>query len=627
MDYRVILFEVLTLVTVVGCSDRSSAPSRTVAPDAWQSMLSDTEVPNSEIALNHLRPSGAVGTDACIECHPSQHASYLATNHSQSLRRVADSRMDEPTADFEHFESKRRYQVEVCGDRMIHREFIRGSNGETIAVNEAEITHEIGSGDHAHSYLFQRDGFLLESPLTWYSQTGWALSPGYDPTSHATFDRTVNVNCIYCHAGQIHTQDAYVERFDIQEMTIGCERCHGPGTEHIAFQNLASEQRRIMSDPIVNPLRLSRDASEAICAQCHLQGIVASGDADAHRWDFRPGQSSNDSFTEYQLAGVESRFQIVGHVEQLRKSACYQNTETLTCITCHDPHAHGVPESLPLQRNETCIDCHQNDACGVSMETRVATQNNDCAACHMPRRPTDFLHAALHDHTIGIHDESYQLANLSVPTTTMPDSTPPQLIPIVQDSKLPKWQVTRRHALALHHLATHGRLPPSMLPELAHAQQSLLELVRSGHDDPSVNVTLAMGYMSTKQYQPARALAARAVEQSQPGDVGYIGAAAVLAELALIDQDNASAIRWYRELTLYRRIAGDHVMLGFCENNAGNRAEAIQELEQALRIDPTLKFAHELMIEILQTEGQLERAEAHQAALTAIRAAGKLLPN
>ena len=68
-------------------------------------------------------------------------------------------------------------------------------------------------------------------------------------------------------------------------------------------------------------------------------------------------------------------------------------------------------------------------------------------------------------------------------------------------------------------------------------------------------------------------------------------------------------------------------MLGLCENNAGNRASAIAELETALRIDPTLLLAHELIQEVLEADGQADRAAAHRIAIEAIRAAGNKLPN
>ena len=51
-----------------------------------------------------------------------------------------------------------------------------------------------------HSYLFADDGYLFQSPISWYSgRHVLDLSPGYrDRNSH--FDRPVDANCLFCHA-------------------------------------------------------------------------------------------------------------------------------------------------------------------------------------------------------------------------------------------------------------------------------------------------------------------------------------------------------------------------------------------------------------------------------------------
>ena len=62
----------------------------------------------------------------------------------------------------------------------------------SIAQNEAEVQFAVGSGRQGVAYLIERDGFLFQSPITWYPrQRQWDLSPGYEkkpplrPADHA----------------------------------------------------------------------------------------------------------------------------------------------------------------------------------------------------------------------------------------------------------------------------------------------------------------------------------------------------------------------------------------------------------------------------------------------------------
>jgi predicted CXXCH cytochrome family protein len=386
-----------------------------------------------------------------------------------------------------------------------------------------------------------------------------------------------------------------------------------------------------MVDDIVNPSRLSRSQADAICAQCHLQGAVSSSTYGVSGWDFRPGESLARDTTEYQIQGKPVEFRIVGHSEQMYQSGCYLNTETLTCTTCHNPHEHTNKNAASIGQREICISCHEHDACGVPVDIRQTTQQNECAVCHMPRRATNVQHAALHDHRIAVHEQSYLLAQLAVPnqvaTRFKSSETPPKLTAIIEDAAVPAWQRDRRWALAMHSLAFSDQLPIVMQGDLLKSQQKLLELFRGGRGDPNSNVTLAKVYLAANQFSSAADLAKRSLEASSDGDHAYVGAADVLAQLALRAEDNKTALHWYQQLTRYRRVSGDHVLLAVCENNAGNRHEAIRALETALEIDPTLLFAHELMVSILDSLGQQDRADAHRKAILSIRMAAAWLPH
>ena len=60
-----------------------------------------------------------------------------------------------------------------------------------------------------------------------------------------------------------HSVNYDIERKTVTEWNVGCERCHGPGSDHVA---------RPSATNIVNPARLPTVAAVDVCVQCHSEG-------------------------------------------------------------------------------------------------------------------------------------------------------------------------------------------------------------------------------------------------------------------------------------------------------------------------------------------------------------------
>lgn len=82
----------------------------------------------------------------------------------------------------------------------------------------------------------------MQLPAGWYSENGgyWAMNPGYDRPDHMDFRRRVDDECLFCHT-------AYPLRAGGVQEAIDCQRCHGPGGEHVRSPKPGS---------IINPARL-----------------------------------------------------------------------------------------------------------------------------------------------------------------------------------------------------------------------------------------------------------------------------------------------------------------------------------------------------------------------------------
>jgi Tfp pilus assembly protein PilF len=290
------------------------------------------------------------------------------------------------------------------GGRRFHQVSLSDSQGRELIRQEQEVRFVIGSGTRTYSYLIDHQGYLLESPITWFSHARiWDLSPGFDQSYLA--GRPVRQACLFCHCNQTEhvagTDNGYRPPI-FRGYAIGCERCHGPGELHVKRQQ--EDGGKGVDDTIVNPGRLEPILRESVCQQCHLEGSDRVLRRGTQPFDFRPGLPLHQFlsvFVPSPKLGVKPQF--VGQVEQMFASRCFQaSAGKLGCISCHDPHA--VPE--PAQRvsffRSRCLNCHEEKGCSLPPAKRRQTEEEDsCIRCHMPRRGThDLPHTITTDHRI-----------------------------------------------------------------------------------------------------------------------------------------------------------------------------------------------------------------------------------
>ena len=140
---------------------------------------------------------------------------------------------------------------------------VRVSFGTTLSATTVRVTSFTISPSRWHSrsaparrgraFLVQSQELLFQSPLTWYSgKQGWDLSPGYT-ASHRRFSRRVVDGCLVCHAGRLDRPSGRPDCYSATpflEAGIGCERCHGPAAEHVAWHRQTAGHRA-GDDPIV----------------------------------------------------------------------------------------------------------------------------------------------------------------------------------------------------------------------------------------------------------------------------------------------------------------------------------------------------------------------------------------
>ncbi len=540
-----------------------------------------------------------IGSQACVQCHKDQHQSYLGTKHSKSMERV-DPNNEVAAASFRHALSGNDYEVLRRGDELIHREVIRGVDDAELATTEQRIVYTIGSGTHGKSYVYQDGTFFGQSPLSWYEESNqWFMSPGYDLPFHPGFGRKLSSECFFCHVGSIDRRSGNPNDFSVLEVTIGCERCHGPGELHAAkYRNNPTAVG--VDNTIVNPAGLSRELSEAICQQCHLQAAGKALLAGKDEWDYRPGLPLTDFRIDYQYRLGDDTMRVVGHVEQLHMSECYQQSESLTCITCHDPHDTPSAETATAHYRSICLTCHDDNACGESHDRRVALAMNDCSQCHMPEKDTEVPHTAFRHHRIGIHRGGEAGTEPVVGLTA-----------VLDDSGLSAAERKRCEALAKFQVGQEDPSNPAFRNYGIESAKSLIEIKNQGKADADVNTILALLALSQGQPSIASDLASEVAATETSPTRPRIESLRLLARLAYQRRDFTAAVKHYRELTQYQSEPHDFFQLGVAEQNSGDSAKAVIALQRAVELAPTYVEAHRVLSAILQSQGRGNEAARH----------------
>ncbi len=551
--------------------------------------------------LNAGADAHFVGSAVCGGCHKSHEQSYLLTPHSRASAEIEPG-AEPPDGSFTQQASGRLYHVYRSGGRLHHEESLTTTSGELIGRVDLPIRYRIGSGQHARAYAVEVDGFLHESPITWFATTkNWAMSPGYDVPNHASFERPIVLECLACHTGRTEEFGGAINRLTVTEHAIGCERCHGPGSLHQELHTRQKLPAGANDTTIVHPGKLPRMLQEAICSSCHLGGAATVAVRGRQISDFQPGRPLTDFRIHYRAEGANEPMAVVGHAEQLHLSACYQKSETMTCLSCHDPHASARPADRVAYYRAKCLTCHTQRGCKLDLPHRLKKEPaDDCTACHMPRGKTEVPHVAFTHHRIGLH-----------PQKTSQDTTAaPKLVPINESPLLA--QADRERNLGLAYLM--ARLNPQYSRHTAdylrRARTHLESAYASGLRDAETVLALADLAAPGDPGRVAHAREGLAARFLTPR--ARVRALTILARYDFQNNDLPGAIPDLEELGKRQRFADDWRILGLCRLRTNSPTQAVAALKKAVEIRPFRPSTYSALADAYQRLGEVRLAEEHR---------------
>jgi Cytochrome c554 and c-prime len=317
-----------------------------------------------------------LGDDACRSCHAGQVDSFHETAH--------------------YLTSALPNQHSILGSFAPGQNILKTSNPnlsfrmdakdntftQTAVAPTSERTEKfgfvIGSGEKGQTYLFWDEDQLFQLPISYWRDLGWVNSPGYRD-GFADFERGIIPRCLECHATYFEALPPPTNRYNTTGNSLGiqCEKCHGPGREHV-------KRERVKPAPdsaILNPAHFSRDRQMDLCAWCH----GGHGQPLLPSFSYQPG----DALDKYiQLAKPDPGAPLDVHgnqVEMLKRSRCFL-ASSMTCLTCHNVH---VAQHNLAEFSQRCLSCHKPNSATFAKPNHPLADN--CIDCHMPRQETNLI--------------------------------------------------------------------------------------------------------------------------------------------------------------------------------------------------------------------------------------------
>ena len=371
------------------------------------------------------RAATFVGSESCTGCHATEGEKWRGSHHALAMQAATDStvlgRWD--GASVEDAGIVTRFDQEGGGRRVttagpegagsaftprytfgvypLQQLLLPLSRGRLQALSVAWDARAPTEGGQRWYHLYGGDSIRAGHALHWASrELNW------------------NYQCAECHStdvrkGYVAATDSFATTF--AEVSVGCEACHGPGSEHLrkadgrrpaggggAVGGLASALNYSgatwvfgTGDSIAHrsePLGGRREVET--CGRCHARrGVTAEG--------FAYGQpllaSHRPALLEEGLYWADGQIRDevyeYGSFLQSRMSRA-----GVTCSDCHDPHSAARPAG-----NGSCAKCHLSTTFDAPRHTRhaVGTRAAQCVSCHMPA--TTYMGVDVrHDHSFRI---------------------------------------------------------------------------------------------------------------------------------------------------------------------------------------------------------------------------------
>jgi predicted CXXCH cytochrome family protein len=349
-------------------------------------------------------PSGRnyVGSQACRRCHMATYERWTKTRMANVVLDPKSHR-DAVLGNFSKTDAAVTFKLDdvalIYGSKWKQRYFRKDGNDFYPLGAQWDVRH-----NQWRPYLVQPN-------------TDWWVSH-YPATNEG---RPTGPLCDGCHSVNYNLQTKAPT-----EWNVGCERCHGPGSEHVQKPTAAN---------IVNPAKLDFVRANDTCIQCHSQGQPLTNPILGKYYDwpvgFHQGGSLRDYWRleEHKIGETNFMFYADGtaHKNRMQGNDFVQSVmyrRGVTCFSCHDVHGTDNNADLIKPTRNLCLTCHgvgspngPHNANTLEQHThhQRGSAGSECIACHMPQIAQTIADVNVRSHTFAFiapsMTETFKVAN------------------------------------------------------------------------------------------------------------------------------------------------------------------------------------------------------------------------
>lgn len=340
------------------------------------------------------------GSTECGTCHQEAHSAWQDSLHPTKIRVARDSTVvgDWDTDPVVTVGDDEQVIVSLSRDGQ---DFLVDLDGQGTDVHK--VDYVLGGGGWMQRYLVTIGSSRYVLPIQWNVETGewvgystdlWYTDTGV-PKAIAT-DSSWDLNCAGCHVTgfEIEYNDTGGEWIaSWNELGVGCEACHGPGSLHV--------------DPPTGESRSDYiwvTVDSMLCGYCHNRGTSVGslgGEKAGYPMDAsgRPVMPGDDLDLFFETEGIyhsDGETSSV-HRQQYPDYVGHPHSDSLktiledplgqeTCLKCHSTdYMLAVEDEKPafdaVQYSIECVACHSSHGSDEDHELRV-DRDQVCSQCH-----------------------------------------------------------------------------------------------------------------------------------------------------------------------------------------------------------------------------------------------------
>jgi len=330
-------------------------------------------------------PAVYVGSQACQRCHAPTYERWSKTRMANVVR-DPKAHPEAVLPDFSKPDPLLTFTLSdvafVYGSRWKQRYFTKVGDDYFPLGAQWDVTHRVWRG-----YFVQPN-------------TDWWV-PHYPADN---MKRPTGPLCDGCHSVNYD-----VKTKAVTEWNVGCEKCHGPGSEHV---------RQPAARNIVNPAKLDFVRANDTCIQCHSQGQPVKNPIEGRYYDWPVGFHQGGDLKEFwkleeHTLGEQTFTHFADGTAHKNRMQGNDFVESLmyrrgvTCFSCHDVHGTSNPADLVKPARSLCLTCHSPGspngprAATIDQHTHHAagSAGSECIACHMPKIEQTIADVNVRSHT------------------------------------------------------------------------------------------------------------------------------------------------------------------------------------------------------------------------------------